>query len=111
MKRVIFLFVLFFNLSANAQTNAQSIAAVEGKSAEPKQLLLADPYVLEDDGWYYIYGTHAEDGIVVYRSRDMHSWSDLCGKAKGGLALHRDDVWGEKWFGLPRCIRLVTDTL
>ena len=106
MKRVIFLFVLIFNLSANAQTNAQSIAAVEGKSAEPKQLLLADPYVLEDDGWYYIYGTHAEDGIVVYRSRDMHSWSDLCGKAKGGLALHRDDVWGEKWFWAPEVYKV-----
>ena len=106
MKRVIFLFVLFFNLSANAQTNAQSIAAVEGKSAEPKQLLLADPYVLEDDGWYYIYGTQAEDAIEVYRSRDMHSWSDLCGKAKGGLALHRDDVWGEKWFWAPEVYKV-----
>ena len=70
------------------------------------QLMLADPYILEDDGWYYIYGTHAADGIVVYRSKDMKSWSDLCGNAKGKLALHKDDVWGDKWFWAPEVYRV-----
>ena len=50
-------------------------------SAEQGQLLLADPFILEEDGWYYIYGTHSNDGIVVYRSQDLKSWSDLCGNA------------------------------
>ena len=81
---------------------AQSTA----RGAEKGQLMLADPYVLKADGWYYIYGTHAEDGIVVYRSRDMRTWSDRCGNARNGLALHKDDVWGERWFWAPEVYRV-----
>ena len=44
--------------------SAQKIFMGEAKE---NQLLLADPFILEDDGWYYIYGTHAADGIVVYQ--------------------------------------------
>ncbi len=67
-------------------------AACGGVAAREGQLLLADPFILEDDGWYYIYGTHADDGIVVYRSRDMRHWSERCGNARNALALHKDDV-------------------
>ena len=95
-------FMLFISLFAGVMSLfAQSVgSAVEG------QLLLADPCVLEDNGWYYIYGTHSNDGIVVYRSRDMLTWSDLCGNAKGGLALHKDDVWGETWFWAPEVYKI-----
>ena len=98
MKRVVFLFLALLPIALQAQT--------EGRGPEPQQLMLADPYVLEDDGWYYIYGTHAADGIVVYRSRDMREWSDLCGNAKNHLALHKDDVWGEKWFWAPEVYKV-----
>lgn len=74
--------------------------AVEG------QLLLADPFLLKDGGWYYIYGTHAADGIVVYRSKDLKSWSDRCGNAKNALALHKDDVWGDKMFWAPEVYKV-----
>lgn len=93
-----FLLLMFVEPSA-AQSQATG-------SAVENQLLLADPCVLEDDGWYYIYGTHSDSGIVVYRSRDMRSWSDLCGNAEGGLALHKDDVWGEKWFWAPEVYKI-----
>ena len=69
--------------------------------ALPDQLMLADPFIIEHDGWFYIYGTEDADGIVVYRSRDMKQWSRRCGKAKKGLAMHKDDVWGEKFFWAP----------
>ncbi len=98
MKRILFLFLALLPIALQAQT--------EGRGPEPQQLMLADPYVLGDDGWYYIYGTHAEDGIVVYRSRDMREWRDLCGKAKNHLALHKDDVWGEKWFWAPEVYKV-----
>lgn len=74
--------------------------AVEG------QLLLADPFLLKDGGWYYIYGTHAADGIVVYRSKDLKSWSNRCGNAKNALALHKDDVWGDKMFWAPEVYKV-----
>ena len=99
MKTVFMLFVSLF-------AGVMSLFAQSAGSAVEGQLLLADPCVLEDDGWYYIYGTHSNDGIVVYRSRDMLTWSDLCGNAKGGLALHKDDVWGEKWFWAPEVYKI-----
>lgn len=96
--------VLFLSVVVSAAT-AQNATYVTG-AAVKNQLLLADPYVLEDDGWYYIYGTHSDNGIVVYRSRDMRQWSDLCGNAKECLALHKDDVWGEKWFWAPEVYKV-----
>ena len=102
MKHILILLSFVAVLSAYGQPTTES----SGKQAEKNQLLLADPYVLEDDGWYYIYGTHSDEGIVVYRSRDMRHWSNLCGNAKGGLALHRDDVWGEKWFWAPEVYKV-----
>ena len=69
--------------------------------ALPDQMMLADPFIIEHDGWYYIYGTEDADGIVVHRSRDMKKWSKRCGKAKKGLAMHKDDVWGNRMFWAP----------
>ena len=74
--------------------------------AQEGQLLLADPFLLEAEGWYYVYGTHAADGIVVYRSKDLKSWSDRCGNAKNALALHKDDVWGDKMFWAPEVYKV-----
>ena len=98
MKRIIYIILAIMPFVAQAQS--------EGRGPEKGQLMLADPYVLEDDGWYYIYGTHADDGIVVYRSRDLQTWSDRCGNAKNRLALHKDDVWGERWFWAPEVYRV-----
>lgn len=98
MRRLIL--ILFMLLPSLLWAQREARSAVEG------QLMLADPYVLEDDGWYYIYGTHAEDGIVVYRSRDLREWSDRCGNATNHLALHKDDVWGERWFWAPEVYKV-----
>src|SRR5690606_30088867 len=49
---------------------------------------------------YYMYGTSAEDGIEVFRSTDLLHWEGPVG-ARGGLALHKDDVWGDHWFWAP----------
>ena len=73
--------------------------------ALPQQLMLADPFVIEHEGWYYIYGTEDADGIVVYRSRDLKKWSSRCGNAKKSLALHKDDVWGNRLFWAPEVYR------
>lgn len=98
MKRIIYIIFALLPFVAQAQS--------EGRGPEKGQLMLADPYVLEDNGWYYIYGTHADDGIVVYRSRDLQTWSDRCGNAKNSLALHKDDVWGDFWFWAPEVYRV-----
>ena len=99
MKKILFL-LLVAALSHVAVANDKKENATVGV-ALPNQLMLADPFVIEHDGWYYIYGTEAADGIVVYRSRDMKQWSRRCGNAKNGLAMHKDDVWGNSMFWAP----------
>lgn len=102
MKRfILFLAALVSTVGVQAQSPEERGAARKG------QLMLADPFILEDDGWFYIYGTQAEDGIVVYRSRDLKHWSDRCGNARNSLALHKDDVWGDFYFWAPEVYKIV----
>ena len=56
---------------------------------------LGDPFILLHDGVYYAYGTHAADGIEVYTSKDLKRWK------LHGLALNKEDSYGDKWFWAP----------
>ncbi len=62
---------------------------------------LADPYILLHNGTYYAYGTGAENGIPVMESDNLVTWRKAAGKAAEGLALHKNDVYGTKWFWAP----------
>lgn len=75
--------------------------SVQQKSA----MLLGDPYILNNNGAYYLYGTSANDGIEVYKSTDLKVWNGPCG-ATDGLALHKNDVWGEKKFWAPEVYKI-----
>jgi len=59
-----------------------------------------DPFIMLWNDTYYAYGTQSPDGIVVYESDDLKTWRVPEG-ARNGLALHKDDVWGERWFWAP----------
>ncbi len=63
---------------------------------------LADPFVFQHDGTYYLYGTGSgsNTGIPVYTSKDLVNWSEPAG-ARDGFALHEDDVWGDSGFWSP----------
>lgn len=52
------------------------------------------------EGKYYAYGTLASDGIVVYVSDDLLSWS-VPRNIPNGLALRKEDVWSDRWFWAP----------
>ena len=75
----------------------------------------ADPFVLFYEGKYYMYCTTENerelvgandfstdtpegDGIYVYESEDLKSWTRL------GYALKRGDSMGEKWFWAPEVL-------
>ncbi len=60
----------------------------------------ADPYILKYNDMYFLYGTGGADGIKVYQSNDMVTWSKAVG-VRSGYALHKNDVWGDKWFWAP----------
>jgi beta-xylosidase len=68
-------------------------------------LFLGDPFILNDKGVYYLYGTNANDGIKVYRSTNLKHWTGPCG-VKDGLALHKDDIWGAHSFWAPEVYRI-----
>jgi beta-xylosidase len=60
----------------------------------------ADPYVLQHEGKYYLYGTGGRKGIRVYVSDDLANWSSAAG-ASDGFALDSVDVWGSRGFWAP----------
>ena len=104
MKKLLFLLLAsFFNFCFVVADD--SVKSVPIGVAQPGQLMLADPFILEHDGWYYIYGTESANGIVVHRSRDLKNWSSRCGNATENLALHKDDVWGNRLFWAPEVYR------
>lgn len=59
-------------------------------------VLLGDPNILLHDGVYYAYGTNAADGIEVYTSNDLKTWTK-----SPKLALHKNDTWAQRWFWAP----------
>lgn len=64
-----------------------------------------DPFILNDHGTYYLYGTFdAQKGIKVFRSKDLKKWTGPVG-ASGGFALMKGDVWGNTNFWAPEVYR------
>lgn len=61
---------------------------------------LGDPFILTWQGKYYAYGTSSPNGIVVYVSDDLKNWTVPAG-VLNGLALHKDDVYADRWFWAP----------
>ncbi len=59
-------------------------------------LPLADPYILEYEGLYYIYGTNVGNGFDVYYSKDLKYW-----ERASALALTHTNSYGEKNFWAP----------
>ena len=65
-----------------------------------RQVPLGDPFIMLWNNKYYAYGTQSPDGIVVYVSDDLLTWSTPAG-LPGGLALNREDVWADRNFWAP----------
>ena len=80
-------------------------ALAAGLAACARPLTLADPFILLDGGRYYAYGTGRADGIAVAVSDDLSTWTPDAGRAAGGLALHKDDSYGERGFWAPEVYR------
>lgn len=60
----------------------------------------ADPYILKYGDLYYLYGTGGSDGIKVYLSKNLATWTKAQGPTDG-YALHKKDVWGDHSFWAP----------
>lgn len=80
-----------------------SVTVAEAQTPPKGRVPLADPFILLDNGTYYAYGTRSRNGIIYYTSNDLKSWR------YGGLALHKKNSYGEKWFWAPE-VHLVNGT-
>ena len=99
------LFSIACNLkkASSPQSRVQSTAVYDNsKGLVPN---CADPYVLEYEGTYYLYGTGGRKGIMAYTSTDLANWSEAAG-AKEGYALDSTDVWGNRGFWAPEVYRI-----
>ncbi|MBI5725119.1 MAG: family 43 glycosylhydrolase [Planctomycetes bacterium] len=57
---------------------------------------MGDPFVIQHEGKYYLYGTTARDGFKCWTSTDLVHWQG------GGYAYQRkDDSWGKGSFWAP----------
>ena len=86
LRSVLWLLLLRFSLGAGGQE----------LSAVP----LADPFILLDGGTYYAYGTHDPNGIEVWTSDDLLTWTRA-----DDLALSKENTTEQHWFWAPEVYR------
>ena len=80
------LFTPLFLQTAVAQAPAKTVAAKSGYT-NPLPVQFGDPYVLQTNGIYYMYGTGggAEKGFSAYSSKDLVNW-----KPEGQVYFHNN---------------------
>ena len=83
------------HIAAVIAASLMSLAAYGQKVAPEQRVRLADPFIMLHNDTYYAYGTHHRNGIEYYTSTDLKEWR------YGGLALHKNDSYGERWFWAP----------
>ena len=104
MKKLLFISVFFVELSVQ-QLVAQSTQSIPAKStySNPLPVKFGDPYVLQDNGIYYMYGTGggAKNGFSVYRSADLVNWKSL-----GQVYSTAENSWGIGAFWAPEVYKV-----
>lgn len=99
LKYLAVLIFLFFSLFVCSCSDKSTGTEVKPE-AEISKVPLGDPFIMLWEDKYYAYGTLAEDGIAVFVSDDLLIWR-VPENALGGLALNKNDVWGDHWFWAP----------
>ena len=70
-----------------------------------KPIFLADPFIHYENDKYYAFGTKEDLGFKVYVSEDLKTWKLHDGE-RDGFVLHKQDVWGEKYFWAPEVYKI-----
>lgn len=98
------LILVAMSLAAGCSTAGQDDEGI-GEFIPPTSIPLADPFILYENGTYYLYGTGSGDGIAVATSKDLRTWVWPENK-KYYLALHKDDSYGTYWFWAPEVYKI-----
>jgi beta-xylosidase len=75
------------------------IARAQDSYCNPLDILIADPFVLQHDGVYYLYGTlRARDGFDCWTSKDLVHW-----RLRGPVYQRADGQWPRTMFWASEC--------
>lgn len=85
--------------------SAQCRVNVRNRDFPDNLVPFADPFILYDNGWYYLYGTASDEGIPVVMSQDMVHWSTP-GGVEMYFALSKDNSYGDYWFWAPEVYKI-----
>jgi beta-xylosidase len=97
MKHLVIFFLILLSAAAYACSPEKN-----GPDTVPtgSKVPFGDPFIMLWEGKYYAYGTLSPDGIAVFISDDLLTWS-IPEELPGGLALHKDNVWADRKFWAP----------
>lgn len=102
MKKLLFAIMFLATLMQVVSCKGRDIGnlPIGNNIPEVAKVPFGDPFILLWHGKYYAYGTLAADGIAVYVSDDLLTWSIPEG-VPNGLALNKNDVWADRSFWAP----------
>jgi xylan 1,4-beta-xylosidase len=101
-KTVIIRVIIVFNLVVTVWLAATATAQVASKTEN--NIYLADPTIFRHNDTYYLYGTvggNANNGFIVYTSKDKKNWSKG-NNTQGGFALRKGETYGSANFWAPQ---------
>ena len=79
---------------------ARADAAATYTNPLPTPEQIADPFVFREGDTYYLYGTAARDGLLVWTSNDLVNW-----QPRGYAYQRTDDSWGRRDFWAPELFK------
>lgn len=99
---LVVLLVICISFSGIAQQKSSSAKRLQTSGKD--SVFMADPTIFYNEGTYYLYGTGARDGFLVYTSKDMKDWRGPAGP-RNGYALIKGDAYGTSGFWAPQVFK------
>ena len=90
--------LLFLLLYSFIPLTAQSVTTYTNPISD--SIFVADPFVLQRDTTYYLYGTSAEDGFIAWKSTNLVDWDSL-----GYVYQPSEGSWASENFWAPEVVR------
>ena len=94
-----------YQSSENAQNSTSEQTLFYSNDFSGDIMSVPDPYILYDDGYFYLYSTETRPGVFqAYRSKDLNDWESL-----GVIYQRSEDYWGEGCFWAPKVVKNPAD--
>lgn len=84
-------FKQFLVAAAVVSSAGLAFGTVSKSAAKSNSLLIADPTIMLDGDYYYLYGTALSNGFQAYRSTDLENWEGPVGNITGNYVLKKGE--------------------